>query len=80
MVMMMRISDVMQASGNKRWKIYSDVREGLLPPPVKIGKRCAAWPSSEIKELIGARIAGKSESGIKALVAQLMADRKMGRG
>ena len=42
-----------------------------MPAPVKLGERCAAWPSDEIAAINAARIAGKTDAEIRELVAQL---------
>jgi len=73
---MLRIADVIAATGNKRWAVYRNVRAGLLPPPVKIGERSSAWPQNEIEQVTAARIAGHKNDEIKALVSRLLADRK----
>ena len=77
-VRLLRISRVMDVSGFSRWKVYADVREGLFPPPVKIGARCSAWPEPEVDDVLRARIAGRSEDEIKKIVAGLHAARNAG--
>jgi len=46
-----------------------------MTPPVKLGERCAAWPSHEISKINAARIAGKSDEEIRELVAELKRQR-----
>lgn len=58
---------------NSTW--YAYIAQGLLPPPVKIGTRASGWLVSEIEAVKQARIIGKSNDEIKALVAQLVAAR-----
>lgn len=53
---------------------YSAIEHGLLPRPIKIGKR-AVWPASEIDTVVRARIAGRSEAEIRTLVKKLVAAR-----
>ena len=55
--------------------IYSSVRLGLFTKPVQIGPRAVGWPDDEVKAINAARIAGKSETDIKALVNRLHAKR-----
>lgn len=52
--------------------IYAAIREGLFTKPVAIGKRAVGWPAAEVRAINAARIAGKNEAEIRALVAALM--------
>lgn len=66
---------VEQATGDKRSTLYRKISKGLFPKPVQIGGDRVAWPANEVQAIINARIAGKSEDQIKALVADLEAAR-----
>lgn len=55
--------------------VSSAVRAGLLTKPVVLGSRSVGWPDYEVKAIIAARIAGKSDADIKALVTRLHAQR-----
>ena len=55
--------------------IYNAIRAGLWTTPVPIGQRSVGWPDTEVKAINAARIAGKSESEIRALVIRLHAIR-----
>lgn len=55
--------------------VSSAVRAGLLTKPVQLGPRSVGWPDYEVKAINAARIAGKSDSEIKALVNRLHAKR-----
>ena len=55
--------------------IYNAIRDGLFPVGVKIGQRAKGWPSDEVEAVIAARIAGKSDDELKALVNRLHAKR-----
>jgi prophage regulatory protein len=48
----------------------------LAYKPVRLGARSVGWPANEVSELLSARIAGKSEDDICALVKALEAKRK----
>lgn len=61
--------------GYSRPTVYAHVKAGLLTPPVKLSARASAWPVHEIDALIAARIGGKTDAEIKALVTQLVAKR-----
>ena len=55
--------------------IYNAIREGLFPVGIKIGQRARGWPSDEVEAVITARVAGKSDDELKALVIRLHAKR-----
>jgi len=63
-------------TGKSKSTIYVDIKQGLFPPPVKIGARASGWPASEIDAVNAARIAGKSNDEIRSLVADLVTARK----
>lgn len=67
---------VLAVAGTGRSTMWSYVKSGTFPAPVKIGQRSIAWPANEISAVNFARIAGKSENEIRALVARLEAARK----
>jgi prophage regulatory protein len=54
--------------------VYRDIREGRLPPPLKLG-RSSLWPEYEIELINGAIIGGASDEQIKVLVKELLAAR-----
>lgn len=64
---------VMRAS---RATIYAWIADGLLTPPIKLGSKSSAWPASEVNAILAARIAGKSDVEIRALVVELTEARK----
>jgi prophage regulatory protein len=68
---LLRLPDVMERTGLSRASVYLHVGKGVLPPPVKIGERSAAWPEAEIDAVNAARIAGKKEHEIVELVLRL---------
>ena len=55
--------------------IYNAINDGLFTKPVQIGGERVAWPANEIEAINRARIAGKSDDEIKALVVELEAAR-----
>ncbi len=55
--------------------VSSAVRAGLLTRPIVLSRRSVGWPDYEVKAIIAARIAGKSDADIKALVTRLHAQR-----
>ena len=67
----LRFQKVMEVMAMSRSTLYLRVKQGLLPPPIKLGERCTVWPEHEISAINGARIAGKSNDEIRELVTQL---------
>lgn len=74
---LLRLPAVTAETGRRRSTLYLDVERGLLTKPVRIGGNAVAWPAGEIRQLNAARIAGKSEDEIRALVAALHEARKV---
>lgn len=70
MVELLRMSAVLQRYGLARPTLYRDIRRGLFPRPVKMG-RASAWPRVELEAVIAARIAGKTDDEVCELVADL---------
>ncbi len=71
-----RLPAVKTESGYSRSTIYLRISQGLWTKQVSLGPRCVGWPSSEVAALNAARIAGKSDDEIRALVLKLEAARK----
>lgn len=70
--MLLRIQSVKSETGERsNATVYANIREGLFPKPVQIGKRSVGWPDYEVKAICAARIAGKSIVEIKELVIDL---------
>ena len=72
----LRLPVVLRERGRSRSAHYHDIQQGLFTLPVPIGARAVGWPADELAALNAARIAGKSDDDIRALVAKLQAARK----
>jgi len=72
----LRLPDVKAQSGYSRSTIYLRISQRLWTKPINLGARCVGWPESEVITLNSARIAGKSNAEIIALVTQLEAARE----
>jgi prophage regulatory protein len=55
--------------------VYNAIKAGLLTKPIKIGERAVGLPDYEVKAVTAARIAGKTDDEIRALVNRLHAKR-----
>jgi prophage regulatory protein len=58
----LRLPQVMQATGRSRSQIYDDIANGLFPGPIAIGPRASGWLEDEVvgwqEERIAERDAG----------------------
>ena len=72
----LRLPAVLRERGRSRSAHYMDIQQGLFTPPVPIGARAVGWPADELAMLNAARIAGKTDDEIRALVTKLEAARK----
>ncbi len=72
----LRLREVLRRRGRSRSAHYMDVGARLFTKPVAIGARAVGWPEREVDTLNAARIAGKSDDEIRALVVKLEAARR----
>lgn len=56
--------------------VWSLVKTGELPEPIRIGGRAVAWHAHEIDAILAARAAGASIQEIRTLVADIHAARQ----
>lgn len=71
----LRRKQVESESGYSRSTIYLRISQGLWTRPVSLGPRAVGWPAGEVAALNAARIAGRSDDEIRALVVKLEAVR-----
>ena len=72
----LRLPAVRSLCGYSRSTIYLRITQGLWPKPVSLGPRSVGWPEHEIAAVNSARIAGRSDQEIRALVVKLEHDRR----
>lgn len=72
----LRLPAILRRRGRSRSSHYADIKSGLYVKPVQIGSRAVGTPEDEVDALNAARIAGKTDEEIRALVAKLEAARK----
>jgi prophage regulatory protein len=72
---LIKLPDVAAATALRPTSIYQAIKDGTLPPPLKLTTRSSAWVEHEIAAVNQARIAGRSDSEIRRLVAKLVAAR-----
>lgn len=61
--------------GKARSTIYGEIRRGIWPPPIRLGANSVAWLDHETRAVAAARVVGKSDDDIRALVKELVAAR-----
>ncbi len=66
---------VEQITADTRSTIYRKIKSGLFVRPVSLGGGRVGWPANEVQAVVNARIAGKNDEQIKALVVELQAAR-----
>ena len=71
----LRIKQVKERTGLPNSTIYYHIQQGIFVSPIKFGERISGWIESEVEAIMGARIAGKDEAEIKALVQSLQNQR-----
>ena len=72
----LRLPAVKSESGLSRSTIYLRIAQRLWTRPISLGARAVGWPSSEVAAINAARIAGKTDEEVRALVVKLEAARK----
>ena len=72
----LRLPAAKSESGYSRSTIYLRIAQGLWTKQVSLGPRCVGWPAHEVAALNAARIAGKTDEEIRALVVNLETARK----
>jgi prophage regulatory protein len=75
----LRLPAVKVATGLSRSTLYLRIVHGVFPHPVSLGGRAVGWPAHEVAAINAARIAGKPDGEIRALVAELEAARLTGK-
>jgi prophage regulatory protein len=72
---LLRRKQVEALTGYSRSTIYDRITKGLWPQPVGLGGCAVGWPAGEVYALNAARIAGGSDTVIRALVKKLVSAR-----
>lgn len=67
----LRRKQVQALTGYSRSTVYLRISQGLFVRPVSLGARAVGFPAGDVEALNAARIAGRSDAQIRALVAKL---------
>lgn len=76
----LRRKQVEALTGYARSTIYQRITQGLFVRPVSLGARAVGFPASDVEALNAARISGRTETQIRALVVRLEAERSRAEG
>lgn len=71
----LRRKQVEAETGYSRSTIYLRISQGLFIRPVSLGARAVGFPAGEVAALNRARIEGRTDADIRALVVKLEAAR-----
>jgi prophage regulatory protein len=74
----LRKPDVLALTGFSKSTLYNRIRDSLFPEPINLGGRAVGFISTEVDAVIQAMIQEQSPDQIKALVADLIKQRKGG--
>jgi prophage regulatory protein len=67
---------VLALTGLSKSSIYNRINDGLFPTPISLGARAVAFVASEVVTVINAMIEERPPAEIKALVSNLIQQRK----
>jgi prophage regulatory protein len=73
---MLRKPQVLERLGSSHSSLYLNITRGLITRPVQLGPNTVGWPAFEVDMLLAARMAGKTDVEIRALVDRLHAQRE----
>lgn len=71
-----RKPEVLMRTGLSKSTLYNRIKSGLFVPPISLGARAVAFVASEVDAVIQAMIAEQPPAEIKALVSNLIQQRK----
>lgn len=69
------VGEVAKVFATTKATIYKRVKDGLLPKPIKTGKRTSRWLANDVQKVFDAICAEKSPDGIKQIVNEIHASR-----
>lgn len=67
----LRLRTVLERTGYSRSGLYARIAAGLLPRPIALGARAAAWPEHDIDAVLAAMIRGATDDELRTLVSDI---------
>jgi prophage regulatory protein len=80
LIQIIRRPDVLTNTGFSKSTLYNRIKNGVFPPPISLGSRAVGFVQSECDAVLKAMIADCPEEEIKALVSELIVNRKAKNG
>ncbi len=71
-----RRREVLARFGISNTFFHNLIKQGLMPPPIPLGARSVGWLQHELDAVLAAKVAGKDDKNIRALVGHLVDQRK----
>nr|WP_315253383.1 AlpA family phage regulatory protein [uncultured Duganella sp.] len=75
----LRLPDSAKKMGRANSTFWQDVKNGIAPPPIRVGKRSVGWLSAELDAVLAARALSSRTNrplDIKVFVSQLVSPRQ----
>jgi prophage regulatory protein len=72
----LRPEAVLARRGCQKTQLYREIKRGVVTPGIKKGLKWVVWPAYEIDAINRAEIAGATQDELRALVRQLLEQRK----
>lgn len=69
----LRLPQVRELTGLSRSSIYAAIKAGTFPAPFRLGPRAIGFSSAAVDAWLTARMAGRPDSEVRALVTELNA-------
>jgi prophage regulatory protein len=54
---LLRLPEVLVRTGMGRTMVYDAIKAGKFPAPIRLGRRCVAWPSDAVEQWVRETIA-----------------------
>jgi prophage regulatory protein len=80
LIELIRRAEVLRLTQRSKSSLYLDEQNGIFCPPISIGCRAKAYLKHEVESVIQARIEGQTLEQLKALVKNLITNRKANNG
>jgi prophage regulatory protein len=72
---LLKLQAVMDRTALRTTAVYRDIKAGKFVPPIKMA-RSSYWVEHEVDAILRARVAGATDDQLRALVAELIAQRQ----
>lgn len=73
---MLRKPEALKKTGLGATSFYYQIKKGVMPPPIKLGEKAAAYLEHELDAVIACRAGGGTESDLREVVEYLVNHRE----